>query len=63
MSVGLSVIPDSQQQLPSGAEAKALHLSARGVTIDPVSHPGCITTGRDLESHRAAYNWPSVVQV
>ncbi|CAB1347832.1 unnamed protein product, partial [Coregonus sp. 'balchen'] len=25
--------------------------------------PGCITTGRDWESHRAAHNFPSVVRV
>jgi hypothetical protein len=25
--------------------------------------PGCITTGCDQESHRAAYNWPSVVRI
>jgi hypothetical protein len=42
--------------------SKALHLSARGVT-DPGSIPGCITTGCDLESHRAAHSWPSVVRV
>uniref|UniRef100_A0A8C7KZT5 Mitogen-activated protein kinase kinase kinase 1 n=1 Tax=Oncorhynchus kisutch TaxID=8019 RepID=A0A8C7KZT5_ONCKI len=33
--------------------SKALHLSARGVTTDPGSIPGCITTSRDWESHRA----------
>ena len=26
-------------------------------------HSGCITTGRDWESHRAARNWPSIVRV
>jgi hypothetical protein len=31
--------------------SKALHLSARGVTTDPGSIPGCITTGCDWESH------------
>ena len=36
--------------------SKALHLSARGVTTDPGSIPGCITTGREWESHRAAHN-------
>ena len=40
--------------------SKALHLSARGVTTDPGSIPGCITTGCDWESHRVA---PSVVRV
>ena len=43
--------------------SKALHLSARGVTTDPGLIPGCITTGRDWESHRVAYNWPSVIWV
>ena len=43
--------------------SKALHLSARGITTDPGSIPGCITTGRDRESHRVAHNWPSGVQV
>ncbi|CDR06146.1 unnamed protein product [Oncorhynchus mykiss] len=43
--------------------SKTLHLSARGVTTDPGSIPGCITTGCDRESHRAAHNWPSVVRV
>ena len=33
---------------------KALHRSARGVTADPGLILGCITTGRDWESHRAA---------
>ena len=53
--------------LPSGAAvvqwSKALHLSARGITTDPGLIPGCITTGFDWESHRAAHNWPSVVRV
>ena len=40
--------------------SKALHFSARGVTTDPGSIPGCITTGRDWEYHRAAHNWPSI---
>jgi hypothetical protein len=31
--------------------SKALHLSARGVTIDPGLIPGCITNRRDRESH------------
>jgi hypothetical protein len=43
--------------------SKALHLSDKGVTTDPGLFPGCITTGRDWESHRAAHNWPSVVEV
>ena len=43
--------------------SKALNLSARGVTTDLGSIPGCITTGHDQESHRATHNWPSVVQV
>ena len=43
--------------------SKVLHLSARGVATDPGSIPGCITTGRDWESHRAVHNWPSVAQV
>jgi hypothetical protein len=41
----------------------SLYCSARGVTTDPDSIPGRITTGRDQESHRAVHNWPSVVQV
>ena len=43
--------------------SKALHRSARSVTTDPGLIPGCITTGRDRESHRASHNWSSVVQV
>jgi hypothetical protein len=43
--------------------SKALYLSSRGVTTDPGSIPICITTGCDWESHRAAHNWPSVIQV
>ena len=42
--------------------SKALHVSARGVTTDPGSIPGCIITGHDWESHRAADNWPNVAQ-
>ena len=50
--------------LPSGVKgSKALRRSARGVTTDPGSIPGCITTGHDREPHRAAHNWPSVVLV
>jgi hypothetical protein len=45
------------------SKRKALHLSARGVTTDPGSIPGCITTGRDRESHRAVQNWASVAWV
>jgi hypothetical protein len=41
----------------------AQHLSARGVTTDPDSIPGCITTGRDRESHKVADNWASVFWV
>ena len=33
------------------------------VSLQTGSIPGCITTGRDWESHRAAHNWPSVVRV
>jgi hypothetical protein len=43
--------------------SKALHPSAKGVTTDPGSIVGCITTGRDQESYRAAHNWPSVARV
>ena len=43
--------------------SKALHLSAKGITTDPGLFPGCITTGRDWESHRAVHNWPSIVRV
>ena len=42
---------------------KALHLNARGATTVPGLNPSCITSGCDLKSHRAAHNWPSVVQV
>ena len=38
--------------------SKALHLSARGGTTDPGSIPGCITTGRDRESHSEVHNGP-----
>ena len=37
----------------SGTAVKALHLSARGITTVPGLNPGCITSGRDWESHRA----------
>ena len=40
----------------------APHLSARGVTTVPGSNPGCITFCCDLESHRAAHNWLSIVR-
>ena len=43
--------------------SKASHLSARGVTAVPGLNPGCITAGRDLESRRAAHNWPCVVRI
>ena len=43
--------------------SKALHRSARGVTTDPGSIPGCFTTIRDWEFHRVAHNWPSVVRL
>ena len=46
-----------------GQQSKALHLSARGVTTVPGSNPGWITSGCDLESHRAAHNWLSIVSV
>ena len=34
-------------------QSKALHLSPKGITTDPDSIPGCITTGSDWESRRA----------
>ena len=37
----------------------ALHLSARGVTTDLGLIPGCVTTGRDRESHKAEHNCPA----
>jgi hypothetical protein len=40
-----------------------LRFSARGVTIGPGSNPGCITSGSDWESYRAAHIWPSVVRI
>jgi hypothetical protein len=40
--------------------SKALQLSASGVTTDPGSIPGCITTGRDWESHRTAQRRPGL---
>jgi hypothetical protein len=43
--------------------SKALHLSARGITTDPGSIPGCITTGPDQESQMVVHNWPRVVGV
>jgi hypothetical protein len=42
--------------------SKALHQSTSGVTTDLGSIQGCITTGCDRESHRAAHNWPTVVR-
>ena len=38
------------------------YLSARGVTTVPGLNLGCITYGRDWESHRVAHNWPCVVR-
>ena len=35
----------------------------RGVTTVPGSNPGCITSHRDWESHRAARDWPCVARV
>ena len=61
-----SYIPSLSEILhhhPLGSQSKALHLIARGVTTVTGSNPGCITSGRDWEAHRAAYNWPSVVRV
>jgi hypothetical protein len=45
--------------LPSGAasQCKALHLSARGVTTGPGLNSGCITSGCDWKSHRAAHRF------
>ena len=43
--------------------SKALYLIARGVTTVPGLNPGCITSGRDWESHKAVYNRSSVVLV
>ena len=43
--------------------SEALHYSAWGVTADPGLIPGCVTSGREGESHRAAHNCPSVVWV
>eukprot|EP00063_Salmo_salar_P069143 XP_014043978.1 PREDICTED: uncharacterized protein LOC106597293 [Salmo salar] len=43
--------------------SKALHHSARGITTDPGSIPGCDAAGRDRKTHEAAHNWLSVVQV
>jgi hypothetical protein len=47
----------------SGTRSKALHRSARGITTDLGAIPGCITSGRDRESHKVAHNWPSVIRV
>ena len=38
-------------------------ISARGVTTVLCLIPGCITSGCDWESHRAAHKWPSVARV
>ncbi|KAK6292578.1 hypothetical protein J4Q44_G00371620 [Coregonus suidteri] len=43
--------------------SKALHRSASCATRDPGSNPGSVVAGRDRETHGAAHNWPSVVQV
>ena len=48
-----SLISNEFQGSRVAQRSKALHLSARGVTTDPGLIPGCITTGRDWESHRA----------
>ncbi|CDQ85404.1 unnamed protein product [Oncorhynchus mykiss] len=37
--------------------------NVHGIRGYPTSNPGYITSGRDWESHRAAHNWPSVVQI
>ena len=62
----VNMLPSFQCVLKSALDrvaqwSKALHLSVRGVTTDPGTIPGCITTGR--ESHRAEQNWLSVVRV
>ena len=50
--------------LPSAvAVFKALHRSAWGVTTDLGLISGCVTAGRDRETHEAAYNLPSFVLV
>ena len=36
--------------------SNALHFSARGVATVPGSNPGCVTSGCDWESDRAAHN-------
>jgi hypothetical protein len=56
------------EHLPNGGSrvaqrSKTLHLHARGITTDPGLIQGCITTGHDRESNRAAHNWPSVIRV
>ena len=43
--------------------SKTLLLNARGVTVVPGLNPGCIPSGCDWESHKAAHNWPSVAGV
>uniref|UniRef100_A0A8C7LJL4 Syntaxin 17 n=1 Tax=Oncorhynchus mykiss TaxID=8022 RepID=A0A8C7LJL4_ONCMY len=43
--------------------SKVLHRSAKGITTDPGSILDCITTSCDLEPHRAAHNWPSIVWI
>ena len=53
------IILDHCSRVPQWS--KTLHLSARGVTAVPGLNPGCITSGRDWESHREAHNWPRVI--
>ena len=36
-----------------------MHRSARGITTDMGSIPGCVTAGRDWETHEAAHIWPT----
>ena len=55
------------EQGPKGSRlaqrSKPLHLSARGINTVTGSNPGCITSGRDWESHRVVHNWPNVTRV
>ena len=57
-----SVLPTFKKGL-AAQRTKALHQSARGVTTDLGSIPGCVTTVRDWESDRVVHNWPSVIWV
>ena len=43
--------------------SKALHCSARNITTDLGSIPGCVTASRDRETHEAAHNCPSITWV